>query len=769
MAADDVPRTPTSAPPAASPQATPNPTPPPAQLPTHPRQHTEQRPDTTKSVQNNRFDENRRATAFDDNEHTLFSVPNLDIAKNASAEEYRQHVRDLHRQMTGGDTSDYFESKIPLPRSLQGLKTGQVVTKLLALNPTLDSSKWAAVTADVVGVNLIIGTVSKEGRKMIDELVEMKVEPGRSTKVPAAAKPNNLYYVELLLPYERELHVDLMEAFLIKFPTGKFVSMPGKRPWGTTRRVRLFFNTTTAPNEVFIDNNNTNPPIREITLECGTAAQVIHKWQRLNQHRPPHLTNKWSPVQPNPNRSYAAAAANGTNPTQLARVSNEPSPNGSPRTASVGTGNINNPQPAPTASHQRNNPPPPPQPNDQMQTDNIDWATNEPLTTPNQNIGPNQEAESSLRMKNQNTQHTLTPTPNMPLPAPQTPTPTSNSPTTINNQTRHPTRTPKNKPTHSAPTPDLDEASEWQQVKRLRTRKSQHPITKTAPPGTQALQRSSSKNRKQKGTNKFSLLDFEITPTFEDDSIAPIEVLLPTRPTRPPRRTYQQTRRAMTKPLVDAASHTQELRHPAHILQHMSPRHAQVILRSTNPSTKLNREKLLNQIALLRAVRTNTTPDQILLDKYDDQSFITQIQSRVSKCSGDITCSHLTPTDIPMRAVLDDDETRVRSARCFTWIDLATRALLPHLYDIWPDEPKWNNRPLKWLPATDKEVPCLEDESLAALAACPTLQNVWAHIATTSPELSAALNTAANQWHLYMNDASRHLTPIASTPSHQES
>ena len=237
---------------------------------------------------------------------TLFRVSDYALARNADTDVYRELVHELHKQMAGGGTSEYVETKIPLPPSLQGLKTGQVVSRLLAVNPSLDSDAWTHVTADVFGANLIVGTVSESGRKKINDLREVKVEPGRTAKVPAATKPNNFYYVELYLPYERELHVELMKAFLLKFPSATNISMPGKKPWGTTRCIRLYFNETTAPKEVFT-SDDANIPIREITLSNGTAAQIIHKWQRLNQHRPPHLMNRWNKF--TPAQSYATAAS----------------------------------------------------------------------------------------------------------------------------------------------------------------------------------------------------------------------------------------------------------------------------------------------------------------------------------------------------------------------------------------------------------------------------------------------------------------------------
>ena len=322
---------------------------------------------------------------------------------------------------------------------------------------------------------------------------------------------------------------------------------------------------------------------------------------------------------------------------------------------------------------------------------------------------------------------------------------------TATNTAPNTNRQPKPNPAHPAPSRNDSDPTEWQQVKRPRTRKTQNATPTISSPSPTTLQRSSSRGKKPRVTNKFSLLDFEILPTFDDDNTAPIEIALPVKPSKPPRRKYRDTKRAITKPLSDAAAHTQQIRHPAHMLQHMSPKHSQVILRSTNPTTQQNREKLIQQIALLRAARANATPQKILLDGREGKPFLEQVRARVDLCKEPPSCTHHTPTDIPLNAILDQDELRVRGAVCFARIDLATRAKLPHLYDMWPDPPAWNNYTLKWLPARDDEVPCLQEESLAALAACPTLQNVWAHIATTSPELSSALNTAANQWNLYLN------------------
>ena len=307
----------------------------------------------------------------------------------------------------------------------------------------------------------------------------------------------------------------------------------------------------------------------------------------------------------------------------------------------------------------------------------------------------------------------------------------------------------KTNPNHPAPSRSASDIAQWQQVKRPRTRKPPaQPHTPTS--ASQAsIQKSSSRTRKPKATNKFAVLDYVIHPTFTDDEIAPIEVALPTKPMKPPRRTFKDTRKALTKQVSDALNHHQEVRHPAHTLNHLSPLQTQVILRTKDKAARAGKERLIRQIALLRAARTNTSHRNILLDHQPDDLFINQVQVRLTDCTEPIDCSADTPIDLPLSTILDRDELRVRGAICYAWVDLASRALLPHLYDIWPDPPTWNGIPLRWLPASDEDVPCLHDESLAALAACPTLTRVWQHIAAPTPELASAIRTTANQWHLF--------------------
>ena len=713
---------------------------------------------------------------------TLFDVPNFNIARSANSSTYRQHVRTLHAEMSGGDSSDYHESRIALPRSLQGLKTNQVITRIISQNPTLNTNNWAAVTADVIGANLVLGTVSTNGKELIDSMGELKVEPGRTVKVPPAAKPNNFYYVELLLPYERELHVDFMEALLLSFPSATHISMPGKKPFGTTRRLRLYFNSTTAPREVFTSNDHTIP-IREIRLPSGTAAQLIHKWQRLNQYRPPHLVNRWH--QQNPSRSYAAAAS--TNPTTHNPANNIPptatsgaQPYSYPPPPWRRTGEVpNGPPHSVTIPPSSSTPTPatPHQPHDTPATDQ-DWMNDDPF--PSNHPSTSQATPNQPNTITNNAQPTLSPTPHQPTTTPETPRHNTNpqpAPPPLSHPTNTPTSTaaPSGVPrqqTRQNPPPEYSQgplpqstadknpqlqpalttrphnenSNQWQQVLRTRNR----PSLPAPPPATSpALKRSSSRSKKQKPTNKFTALDFQILPAYEDDDVAPIEVSLAEHPLRPPRRKYRTTRKALPKLAAEAISHPQQIRHPANTLQHLSPRQAQIVLRSKDPTTAAGRSNLLKQIALIRAARTNTNSTNISLDPTTESAFLQQVQNRLADCPD---CPHIdrsSDIDIPLSAILDQDETKVRGAICYAWIDLASRAILPHLYDAWPDPPKWNGSDLSWLTSTDGETPCLQDEALALLAACPTLQNVWTHIETSSPDLQAAVRTAATQWHMF--------------------
>ena len=708
----------------------------------------------------------------------------------------------------GGDATEYFESRIALPRSLQGLKTGHVIARLMANNPALDAEKWSCVTADVVGSNLIIGTVNKVGRELIDGLGEVKVEPGRTAKVPPASKPNNLYHVEILLPYERELHVEFMEAFLQSFPSAKFISMPGKKPFGTTRRLRIYFNTTTAPREVFTEDDHTIP-IREVTLPCGTAAQIIHKWQRLNQFRPPHLSNRWH--QQSVPRSYAAAASpnpapqnnESTNPNGLsnhtASITHPPQP--IRRTGEVPTGpsiNTTSPTVPPPANV-------PPSANitpalanttNNRNPDQADWMSDEPFPpsqqqathhsdqTRNMEITSHDRVPQSRNAINPPTPHSCAPV----LPETnQHPPSVTNAPT---NQSRIPNPPSSNDKTYStskpssqpSPPPPPQRANtkaypsapqpttttdprQWQSVKRSRSRTASQ---STQPAANPTLRRSASRSRKSKQTNKFAPLDFEIIPSFEDDEIAPIEVTLHEKPIRPPRRKYKPSKKAITKQAAEALTHPQLVRHPANSLQYLSPKQTQVVLRSKDPALSPQRDNLIRQIALLRAARTNTNQRNITLDPTADEAFIQQVQSRLADCDEPPQCDQTTSIDVPLSSILDRDEARVRRYICYAWVDLASRAILPHLYDAWPDPPSWNGTTLNWLPSTDGETPCLHDEALACLAACPSLNNVWTHLATSTPELEAAIRTTATQWHMFNADQNTLGTKTPTPSTHKQ-
>ena len=326
-----------------------------------------------------------------------------------------------------------------------------------------------------------------------------------------------------------------------------------------------------------------------------------------------------------------------------------------------------------------------------------------------------------------------------------------NSPPISNiTNTIDPATTPHNTSGSTTPRPTDNSAdpTQWQQIARTRSRKNLAPTPPTTP--KQHLQRSGSRSRKTKTTaNKFGLLEFQVLPAFEDDDTQPIEINLPVKPTKPPRRKFKATRRAISPQASAALANRQHVRHPAQTLQHLSPKQTQVVICSKDPTIAPARGRLIRQIALLRAARTNITPHHIPLEKHADDVFMEHVKTRLAQCHNSPKCTKATEIDIPLRAILDQDEMRIRASIYFAWIDLVTRAVLPHLYDEWPDPPMWLGKPLKWLPAEDEEVPCLQDESLAALAACPILQPTWSHLVTTIPSLRPAIQTAAAQWHLH--------------------
>ena len=336
---------------------------------------------------------------------------------------------------------------------------------------------------------------------------------------------------------------------------------------------------------------------------------------------------------------------------------------------------------------------------------------------------------------------------------------------TTTNLTVTTTRTHNARTNQALPTPPpTEEPQQWQQVSRLRSRTASHPTQTTT---ASALTRSLSRNRKHKTSNKFAPLDFVILPTFDDDDAAPIEITLPDKPVRPPRRKHRTSKKAFPKQAAEALAHPQQIRHPANTLQHLSPKQTQVLLRTKDSTISPGRDNLIRQLALLRAARTNTNPQNITLDPIADQAFMQQLQCRLTDCTESPTCDESTSIDIPLSSILEQDEMRVRGNICYAWLDLASRGILPHLYDAWPDPPSWNGSTLNWLPSTDGETPCLQDEALALLAACPSLHNIWQHLAASTPDLQSATRTAAAQWHSFT--ASEKSLNKTSTPpiSHQ--
>ena len=824
------------------------------------RQQNDRNERTTQQHPRNARQTNNNTTTPPD-EEIIFDIPDLETAKKSSAEAYKTHIHQLHAKLMGGEATDYVETKIPLPRSLQGLRTGQVMTRLLALNTAIETTAWTEVMADVVGNNLILGTVTAGGKEKINNLIELKIESGRTVSVPRASKPNNMYYVECLLPYERDLHVEFMAAFLKNFPSAQHISMPGKKAFGTTRRIRIYFPSSTAPREVFT-SNDANTPIREIILPCGSAAQVIHKWQRLNLVRPPHLLNRWaqntthrSPTAlntgatyntntTNPPISYAQAAANNL-ATRHTELHNQPTPSQhAPPTTSNQLqrrpGEVpHGPPHHPPRSQQPQQPPLNSSNNNPTNATPPDWDDNEPFP-PSTSGHPTSNNETTIQQTNPtNTQNTslatsthtanktterqdtvmhetdmqpalnLTPTPtHIPSNRQQhhrEQAPTSTDATTTATQTNgtamHPrpntiqpqstttqperainttnteqinketdpptsaTRQTKINTTHPTPSRSGENLSQWHQVKRARTRQStasQREYAQAQP--TAHIRKSGSQNKGQQTGNKFTPLDFEVHPSYEDDAVAPITVKIPSSSRRNTRRKYKTTRKAWTKNVTDAASHPQQVRHPAQTLQHLSPHQTQVLLRSKDDNAQTLKAKLLNQIALIRAARSNTTDQRLHMDVLKDEDFLQQINRRLKDCPDAQQCIDSTPADIPLRAILEQDETRLRGARCFAHMDLITRATLPAIYDVWPERPTWHGLPLTWLPAQDGELPCLQDSALAALADCPTLQLVWRHIMKEAPDIESVISTAANQWRLFKTAKATHRVDNAPQP-----
>lgn len=221
----------------------------------------------------------------------VFTV--LDLLSLAKQDQvtYANEIKKLHRALVKDDVSSYFETQVQLPRPLKKRATA-TTSKIIALNPELKQNDWSKATAEVSGNKLFLTTFSKRGKQLLTGLEELNSGGGMKLKVPEPCKPQNQFYVSLLLLKDWDTHTISLGAPLQMFRTAERIENPHRNnPLGYKRLFRLSFSTVTAPREVFTKEDPLTP-IQEVITKSGAMTRVNHKWNRLNAYPLPSLITK---------------------------------------------------------------------------------------------------------------------------------------------------------------------------------------------------------------------------------------------------------------------------------------------------------------------------------------------------------------------------------------------------------------------------------------------------------------------------------------------
>ena len=697
------------------------------------------------------------------------SLPSHTDLVNASPDEYSKMIREIHDEFIGGDAEEYHELQIALPRPLQGLRITQVMSRLEQMNPTLTDAAWSHVTADILGNNLVMASVGPHGLQQLQSLKELKLEHGKSTPLPAPQRPNNLYYIEMLLPYEIEMHRPLLGTLLRKFKNVSHLLNPGRKAFGSNRRVRLYFKSITAPREVFTEEDDTIP-IREIVLPCGTAAQIVHKWQRLNSFAPPHLAGRW--LGRNGRRSYAAATrttnpAYTTNNAQMRQQRSHPHNSPQPRPGEVAAGPpTHTDAPPSTKPQQPNNN----NDNDEMDTSvmptvttdahqmETDTTTTQPTNTIDEAAITQPKSSSLNHNSDNNNNNTQNSTINVSSKLNNN-TSNNNNDDGDNSHTHHDpdhqmvemmtvytrrnnTSNVTNKtlaPMEETPTVktrDNKRTADWQTVTNNKAAKK---------PNTQA----STPNIKR-ATNMFAILATQPLDAFEDDELIPVAVSAPGENNRPAYRSIK-TRKSKTNALVQSMRTTQQVRHPHNTLKHLPPNRAQFTLASTDPELVQGRKRLIYQIALLRLARAKKNTPNKKMSSTDDNIYFDECCNLLKEHG----LNPQVPREVRAETIVLHlhklDQERTRKAYHMAKMDLLTRAYLPHLYEVSPRLVNWHGIDITWSNSPDQVTPCMDDRTLIDIACSDTLQAVWAHASHLSPETKRTLDHIREEREVQLN------------------
>ena len=680
------------------------------------------------------------------------AIPSFDEIANAPASTYAKMIRQIHDEFVDGNAEEYHEIQIPLPRNLQGLRVATIMNRLEQMNTALKHADWSAVTADVVGHNLVLASVGPKGLEQLLSLKELKLEHGKSTPLATPQRPNNLYYVEMLLPHEIEMHRPLLGALLKTFRNVSHILNPGRKAFGSNRRVRLYFKSITAPREVFTAEDP-NIPIREIVLPCGTAAQIVHKWQRMNSFPPPHLAGRW--LGRNGRRSYAAATRasnppiNGNTPRNIETTMHPQPPTPQPRPGVVPTG-----PPARSPTNNTHAPPPAQDEDNNM----IDAHPQREIAQPNHHdadnhnnphheIGQSNAPSSQPNEVNAHTNGTKN----------NTGCTTEPQENTINNNQNHDEEMEDNptiqasthinpEPTMHATTPPSSrnqtsqQQQEWQTVPINRATKK--PIREGAKPIAMPAT-----------TNAFAVLTTQPLDAFEDDEFTPIAVSAPGEHNRQAYKSVK-TRKCKTNALLQSMRSTQQVRHPHNTLKHLPPNRAQFVLASDDPELNHGRRRLTFQIALMRMARAKPNNPNKKMANADDSIYF-------DECCNFLSQNGLSP-NIQKDARIDSivlhlhklDQNRMRKSYHLAKMDLITRAYLPHLYDASPRPEQWHGIDICWNPSPDNLTPCMDDQTLINLANNRALHAVWSHASNTAPEIKRTIEQLRDIHEAQLNFAS---------------
>lgn len=146
----------------------------------------------------------------------------------------------------------------------------------------------------------------------------------------------------------------------------------------------------------------------------------------------------------------------------------------------------------------------------------------------------------------------------------------------------------------------------------------------------------------------------------------------------------QKTRTAQQN---QALKYPQEIRHPVEILKTTFSTRGQYLMGSSDPISTTARTRLRDQIALLRAMRSENSPadtqvpDNAPLQAGNNEQFLHVCQSMLdgNKIAAKL---HQTATiNTFMRNMIGENEDQLAWARRMAWIDMLTRFYLPFIYD----------------------------------------------------------------------------------------